>query len=135
MPDLFRIVRRLRRTGGPAQLDMAGLLVLHRLAHDEPRRPSDLANDLALDLSTVSRHVRTLESAGLVLREADPDDGRSFRVRVTEQGTDLLVESLDRREQAVERVLDSWDTDDVEQLRRLLTRLADDLENIDEETR
>jgi hypothetical protein len=35
----------------------------------------------------------------------------------------------------VERVLDGWDTDDVEQLRRLLTRLADDLENIDEETR
>jgi DNA-binding MarR family transcriptional regulator len=135
VPDLFRIARRLRRMGGHAQMDVAALLVLHRLACEEPRRPSDLAADLGLDLSTVSRHVRALDDAGLVTREADPTDGRSFHLSVTPEGTALLVESLQRRERGVQRALEGWDTDDVTELRRLLGRLADDLERTDEETR
>lgn len=135
VPDLFRIARRLRRLGGHAQIDVAALLVLHRLAYEAPRRPSDLATDVGLDLSTVSRHIRALTDAGLVSRDADPSDGRSFRLSVTDAGAELLVQSLQRRERGVQRALSDWDESDIDQLRALLGRLADDLERIDEENR
>lgn len=135
MPDLFRIARRLRRSAGPAQIDVAALMLMHRLACDGPKRPSDLAADASLDLSTVSRHIRSLENAGLITREPDPDDGRSFHLSLTPAGTDLMVDALSRREQSVEDALADWDDRDVTELRRLLGRLADDLERMDEETR
>lgn len=135
VPDLFRIARRLRRFGGPTQVDVAALMLMHRLACDGPKRPSDLAIDSALDLSTVSRHAKALDDAGLITRDPDPDDGRSFRLNLTERGTDLMVEALRRRERSVEMALASWSRHDVRELHRLLGRLADDLERSDEETR
>lgn len=135
VPDLFRIARRLRRFGGPTQIDIAALMLLHRLACAGMTRPSDLAADAGLDLSTVSRHIRALDEAGLVAREPDPDDRRSFRLSLTPKGADLMVEALRRREQSVERALTGWNDDDVNDLHRLLGRLADDLERIDEENR
>lgn len=135
VPDLFRIARRLRRSGGPAQIDVAALMLLHRLACDGPKRSSDLAADVGLDTSTVSRHVKALDDAGLVMREPDPADGRSFRLSVTAAGTTEMVEALRRRERVVEQALGAWDDADTVVLRELLGRLADDLERIDEETR
>jgi DNA-binding MarR family transcriptional regulator len=135
VPDLFRIARRLRRFGGPAQIDVAAVMLLHRLACDGSKRPSDLAADAGLDLSTVSRHIRALDEEGLLVREPDPDDGRSFHLTLTPKGADLMVDALRRREQGVERALASWDDDDVTNLHRLLGRLADDLDRIDEGTR
>jgi DNA-binding MarR family transcriptional regulator len=133
VPDLFRIARRLRRAGGPEQTDVAAVLILHRLTSDGPRRPSDLAVDVGLDLSTVSRHVKALEDTGLTERRPDPHDGRSFRVSITARGSGLLADALRRRQEVVDRALSLWDADDADALRRLLGRLADDLDRLDEE--
>lgn len=133
VPDLFRIARRLRRGAGHEQTDVAALLILHRLAAEGPRRPSDLAADVGLDLSTISRHIKGLDDAGLAVRQPDPHDGRSYRVALTERGCGLLAEALARREDVVNRALAHWDSDDAVALRRLLGRLADDLDRLDEE--
>lgn len=97
-------------------------------------RPSDLAADASLDLSTVSRHIKALDDAGLIARNPDPDDGRSYRLSLTPKGSNLMLDALRRRERSLDRVLAQWDSDDVSELRRLLGRLADDLDDIDEET-
>lgn len=135
VPDLFRIARRLRRLGGPTQIDVAALMLLHRLACDGAKRPSDLAAEASLDLSTVSRHIKALDDAGLITRDPDPDDGRSYRLSLTAEGAELMVEALRRRERSVAKALSSWSAHDVDDLHRLLGRLADDLERSDEETR
>jgi len=108
--------------------------MLHRLACDGPKRPSDLAAEVGLDLSTVSRHVRALEDGGLVTREADPDDGRSFWLSITAAGAEITQAGLQRRERMVDDALNRWDAGDADALRRLLRRLADDLDILDEET-
>lgn len=132
VPDLYRIARRLRRMSGPHHLDIATLMLLHRLACAGAARPSDLASDLDLDLSTVSRHVRALTDAGLVERESDPDDGRSFRISLTTAGADEMTEAFRRREDAVGEATRGWDAQDVDDLQRLLGRLADDLDRADD---
>jgi DNA-binding MarR family transcriptional regulator len=134
VPDLFRVVRRLRRMSEPSTVDLAALLLLHRLGCGGPLRPSDLAGEVGLDVSTVSRHVRSLEEATLVSRQPDPADGRSFLLSVTERGAMVMAESLARREQALDRVLATWPEAEAADLRRLLARLADDLDQLDEET-
>lgn len=129
VPDLYRIARRLRRLSGSPQLDVATLMLLHRLGCEGATRPSDLATELGLDASTVSRHARTLLDAGLVERQPDPADGRAFRLSLTLDGESAMTEAFRRREDAVTAATASWDPADVADLRRLLGRLADDLEH------
>ena len=47
-----------------------------------------LAERLATDASTVSRLLRPLESAGLIILGPDPDDGRAKVIRLTDAGYD-----------------------------------------------
>jgi DNA-binding MarR family transcriptional regulator len=47
-----------------------------------------LAERLAADASTVSRLLRPLESAGLIILGPDPDDGRAKAIRLTDAGYD-----------------------------------------------
>lgn len=47
---------------------------------------TDVAGDLGLPTSTVSKHVIGLASAGLVRHEVDPEDGRRSHVVLTPRG-------------------------------------------------
>jgi len=44
-----------------------------------------------VEQSTLSRALDTLEADGLVRREVDPDDGRAFRVYLTDSGRDAYA--------------------------------------------
>ncbi len=67
-------------------LDKAGYITLIHLDRCGATRQTDLAARMNLDLSTVSRQVRTLEELGFVQRAADPDDGRAQVLAVTAAG-------------------------------------------------
>lgn len=54
----------------------------------------DLSAGLDLNNSAVTGLVRRMEAAGLVVKEACTDDGRAFRVKITELGL-KAVESAD----------------------------------------
>jgi DNA-binding MarR family transcriptional regulator len=130
VPALFTIARRLRRAAGVTPVDQAGLVVLHRLACAPAVRPSDIAADLGLDASTVSRHLRTLEQLGLVERTDDPDDRRAQRVALSDRGHEVLDRAIAQRQAVVAAALADWSEADRRSLERLLVRLADDLEDI-----
>src|ERR1035437_6417502 len=50
--------------------------ILPYIYRSQPVRPSDLAQMLRLELTTVSRHLATLVRQGLVSRQPHPDDKR-----------------------------------------------------------
>ena len=128
VPALFAIGRRLRRASGDTAVDQAGLVVLHRLACAPDVRPSDIAADLGLDASTVSRHLRALEQLGLVERAGDPEDRRAQRVSLSHHGRDVLDRAIAQRQAVVAAALAGWSDTDRRTLERLLVRLTDDLE-------
>jgi DNA-binding MarR family transcriptional regulator len=130
VPALFAIGRRLRRASGDTPVDQAGLVVLHRLGCAPDVRPSDVAADLGLDASTVSRHLRALERLGLVERAGDPEDRRAQRVSLTDRGRDVLDQAIAQRQAVVATALAGWSDTDRRTLERLLVRLADDLETV-----
>jgi len=111
------------------QLDRAGYWTLVRLDEaDGPVRLSDLAAAMELDLSTVSRQARQLVEAGLVTRQADPDDGRAARLALSERGCAVLDEVRRARRDVLRRTLSSWGASERSQLASAISRLASDMQ-------
>lgn len=123
----IRVGRRMRQRLPGEELEFSLIALLKALAHRGALRLTDLAGVLDLDASTVSRHVRTLEERGLVARTTDPDDGRATRLALTDDGRERLEAGAARRRALVAELLEDWSAEDRETLRRLLTRLADDV--------
>lgn len=124
---MFSVGHRVRQLRYKDPIDKATLLVLWRVSeHGEPR-PSEVAFELGLDLSTVSRHVRALDDGGYVARTADPEDRRACRLQVTPKGAELVQQAWERRIAAITTAVRDWSEEDRATLATLLTRLADDL--------
>jgi DNA-binding MarR family transcriptional regulator len=128
MHALLGIGRLLRQRGQGETLDTGSLWLLKALSASGPLRVTDLAICANLDPSTVSRHVAQLHGAGLIERTPDPIDGRAQRVKLSDAGADRIEAALRARRILLERSLESWDPSDLDQLDRLLTRFAADVE-------
>ncbi|WP_412126125.1 MarR family winged helix-turn-helix transcriptional regulator [Streptomyces murinus] len=105
----------------------ADRVLLARLVTCGRRRATDLAADVFLDLSTVSRQVRSLVDRGLVERHPDPEDRRGSLLSATEAGRAAYQSAVRRREAELTRLLEPWPAEDRTLLTRLLKRLNDDL--------
>jgi DNA-binding MarR family transcriptional regulator len=129
---LYAVVLRLSRLPVDESVDKAGLALLHEIRRLGTLRPSDLAAQMRLDLSTISRHLRSLERQGMVQRTADPDDARAQRISITARGGDVLNRVLDRRAATIRGAIAHWPASDRRSLRQLLCTLADDLSYVAE---
>lgn len=69
-------------------------LVMLALWEDSPLSATEIGRLLQLDLPTLSPLLKRLEALGLVDRRRNPDDERSLRVTLTEQGRALRDEAL-----------------------------------------
>ena len=125
MHAFTRVGRRLKAKQPGDTIDHSAHMALFVLRCSGALRLSDLAARMELDASTASRHVRALEQLGLVRRSPDPDDGRAFRVELTEQGIEEWESSARRRMELLSAAMDGWSEDDVLTFERLMTRFAD----------
>ena len=82
--------------------------VLSGLARSGPVSAAELAADVGLDRSGVSRRASRLEAAGLVRREPDPADGRSVLLTLTDQGTQTVELMRQRLAARIDASLSSW---------------------------
>lgn len=124
---LGRLMRGIRhRSDYEKSTEHGTLVVLSVLQREGPMRVSDLARVIGLDLSTVSRHVRTLEASGEVARTSDPDDRRAYRIELTELGRPHIERVWAERIEMIKGIIGHWSHEDVTSLTNLLTRLHDD---------
>jgi DNA-binding MarR family transcriptional regulator len=123
---LTRFHRAVMRACG-SEVDRAVYLVLRRLNADGPARITDLADGMAVEPSTISRHVHMLERKGWLVKSADPSDGRVAVAAVTEEGR-ALVEAMEaERRRILDRTLARWSDADLDRFVALFERFADDL--------
>src|SRR5512132_1468741 len=120
--------RLMKQRGKGETLDTGSFWLLKTLAASGPQRATDLAVCAGLDVSTVSRHVAQLHSAGLIERTPDPADGRAQRVELSAAGSARIDDALSSRRALLEKCLESWEPRDLAELDRLLTRFAADVE-------
>jgi DNA-binding MarR family transcriptional regulator len=103
----------------------AARLALLQLAEHGPLHVTELAGLCAVDVSTMSRTVRTLFDAGLVTREADTDL-RAVRLAITAEGLEAIARLIRASQELIESVLVSWTPEDREQLALLMARFSED---------
>lgn len=125
MHAFTRIGRRLKAKQPGDTIDHSAHIVLFVLRCSGALRLSDLAARMELDASTASRHVRSLEQLGLVRRSPDPDDGRAFRVELTDEGIEQWEASARHRMELLSAAMEGWSEADVLTFERLMTRFAD----------
>ena len=83
-----KLERRLAGVGLP--LSWYDVLLVLNAAPDRRLRMSELGAQAVLSRERVSRVVTELEGAGLVVRESNPDDGRSSFAAITGAGRSRL---------------------------------------------
>ncbi|SNR69630.1 DNA-binding transcriptional regulator, MarR family [Blastococcus mobilis] len=119
----------MRRLAGPAAagLSPTDLWLLDGIVRHGPLRISDLAAWQGVDKSTATSQVRRLTDRGLVLRRADPSDGRAVLVVASDAGL-LLHRDVSRQgAHVLAELMGDWDPADRQDFARLLSRFADEL--------
>jgi DNA-binding MarR family transcriptional regulator len=108
-------------------LDRALFPLLVRIDRYGPIGVVDLADRVGRDHTTVSRQVAKLETLGLVARTASSADKRLRMSVVTSEGAAMIVALNAARERIANRVLAAWSDVELDELRQLLRRFADDI--------
>jgi DNA-binding MarR family transcriptional regulator len=129
--ELAALFRRARSTARDAARDLDPRLdatlypLVVVLLRTGPIRMSDLAGELMLDKSTLSRQVDAAVRTGLVERVVDPSDARARLVRLTETGRERLSRQRAERLGRWRGALAGWDRADVVRLTELLHRMGE----------
>ena len=122
-----RVTRRISRDLTAAGLpDLAWYDLLWALYRSPQRRlrVNELAREVVLSPTAMSRFVDRAERAGCVRREPDPDDRRAQQVVLTDAGVDLLRRMWPVYARGIaEHFAAHLDTP--ERLRETLSRMAD----------
>lgn len=120
---LPRLHDQLAHRAGVA-LERGGYGVLTEIGERGRFRLSDVAEQLELEVSTVSRHVKQLEASGLVRREDDPDDGRAALVQLTPLGRRVLRKLQVARLAWMGELVADWSVAERKQFTALLGRFV-----------
>ena len=130
---LARRLSRPVRVHGPSGwtlLDRPAYQALWRIVEEGPLRPTALSGLLDVDLSVVSRQIRSLEDGGFVSRTPDPADARATLISATTTGREAFEAIAQRRTEVLAEVLVDWPEQDVAEFGRMLTRFNLELEDV-----
>jgi DNA-binding MarR family transcriptional regulator len=88
-------------------------------------RVNELAREVVLSPTAMSRFVDRVEAAGCVRREPDPADRRALQVAITGDGIDLLRRMWPVYEAGIERHFASFLGKSAPRVKAMLRRMAD----------
>lgn len=104
---------------------MASLRLLATLQNaDRPLSVTELAAAIGVDQPRASRLVQAAVKDGLAVREADPDDARRTRIRLTDAGTTAVRDATSHRRRAIEAALEGFTDEERGQFASLFARFA-----------
>jgi DNA-binding MarR family transcriptional regulator len=128
--DVLRLVVSLMRVGDSVQRtrsrENTGIFATLRvIAEHDQVRPIEIAAELGVHQSTITRQLRVLQDAEQVVLTADPQNRRSCFVALTERGHAESARLEELQLEQLAEFVDDWDTEDVRVLNRLLARYED----------
>src|SRR3954453_4670746 len=123
-----RVTRAISRDLAEAGLpDLSWYDLLWALYRQPERRLriNELAREVVLSPTAMSRFVDRVEAAGYVRREPDPDDRRALRVAITDAGVTLLRRMWPVYQAGIERYFAAHLGSSDGRMRAMLERMAD----------
>ncbi|OBF34332.1 MarR family transcriptional regulator [Mycobacterium sp. ACS1612] len=88
-----------------AELSASAAFVLNRVCREGPVRLTALAAREGVSQPSMTQLVQRLEKLGLVVRLADPDDGRAALIGITEDGQALLNDRKQLRRERLKALM------------------------------
>jgi DNA-binding MarR family transcriptional regulator len=107
-------------------LDEATYPVISGLDRYGPRSAAQLATDIGLDRSVVSRHASRLAAAGLIERLPDPADRRATLLTLTGTGRRAVGQMRGRLAGVLDEYLARWEPGEAERFAASLRRFIDE---------
>jgi DNA-binding MarR family transcriptional regulator len=104
--------------------DMGMFLVVNQLSYNGAMRPVELSLALGQTPTNMSKIVGRLVQAGLTVRVAAPDDDRGVLVALTDEGRRIGERIMATAESNMESLLADWSPAELDDLRRMMARLA-----------
>ena len=123
--------RRVARDLRPHAVSPKQLFLLRKLRSSGGLAPSAIADLLFADRPTVTSMLATLERAGWIHRDPDPEDGRRGIIRISARGTEKLASVPERLWRSGRTSFDPeacLTPAERTELTRLLTKLAANLD-------
>lgn len=126
---LMRVLTKAKSRMSPLTpgVEPSAYPTLALLTREGPIRASGIAERLHADISTISRQTSALVQAGLIERQADPNDGRACLLALTDAGHEAHEHVRAVRNEWLAKTLANWSDEDIDQLVTLLGRLSDDV--------
>ncbi|MTK11157.1 MAG: MarR family transcriptional regulator [Clostridiaceae bacterium] len=98
--------------------------ILKCLWDEDGQTPKQIARTLSLDGSTITGILDRMENKNLVRRTPDPDDRRTLKVVITNQGLELRECIEEVIEEVNKRILEIFTFEEQEQLKKFLEQIA-----------
>ncbi len=120
-----RAINRDLAEAGLPDLSWYDLLWALRRQPDRSLRVNELAREVVLSPTAMSRFVDRVEAAGHVRREPDPEDRRALRVALTDAGLDALRAMWPVYERGIERHFAAALGSSAGRVRKMLERMSE----------
>jgi DNA-binding MarR family transcriptional regulator len=105
--------------------DASSLAVLQIISAYDKIHPSEIASELGVHQSTITRHVQTLEDAGKIIIIIDPTDRRSCTLTLSEDGRNELARLTEIGLDRFAKFVADWDDEEVRDFTRYLVKLEE----------
>ena len=125
---LIQLIMTAKRVGSSSNEQATVSAMLSKLALEGPMRSADLSAYLALDPSTVSRHICSMVDDALVTKTTDEHDRRVQWIALTFAGRELRLERVRTRTQDFARVTSTWSELERQSFGELLAKFVNDFD-------
>ncbi|PVX24517.1 MAG: hypothetical protein CW691_07315 [Candidatus Bathyarchaeum sp.] len=105
-------------------------LIIHHLAQQKWLNQKDIVHKLNITPASVSNLVGQMDSEGLLVRVQDENDGRKFRLSLTEKGLNLAPNVIHSWLKIQEEITNGFTEDEKATFLRLLTQVKKNLEEL-----
>ena len=122
-----RLFRATITSPEEGELLPGSLGVLALLSFRGECRQNELAADMCISQSALSRQVSELVANGYIVRHADPQDGRASLISLTDEGAALLKRTQQGRARQLAEMLADWTDDDARAACHTINKLKEAL--------
>ena len=125
------LVRRLRQAHVTGELSLSESSALARVERDGPMTSAELARAEHISPQSMGATLHGLQDRGLLVRSADPEDGRRVRLSVSDAGREVRArrkaETAERLADVLASELTAAELEQLDGVMPLLQRLAESL--------
>lgn len=122
LASLVRYITSLTPSQTGRMLDRSGFLILQHIDARGTASIKELATYFKLDISTMSRQVRSLEQKEYLARRTNPSDKRAHFLTVTSSGMEQLTTYRSVKSKRIQQLFGEWDEKSLKQFTSLLRK-------------